>query len=69
VAVNEFLTIAAPIPADITADSIIGIDDLLAIINAWTPIPWECPHPCLADVNGDGSVNIDDLLAVINAWG
>ena len=54
---------APPCPADITGDSVVNIDDLLAVINNWGSLGG------VADINHDNIVNIDDLLAVINAWG
>ena len=52
-------------PADVTGDSVVGVADLLAIINHW----GNCPPPCAADVTADGVVGVADLLAVINTWG
>jgi hypothetical protein len=54
-------------PADINADEVVNVDDLLAVINTW----GACAG-CAADFvppGGDGQVNVDDLLGVINAWG
>jgi hypothetical protein len=53
-----------PCPEDINGDTIVNVDDLFAVINAWGPCD-DCPE----DVNDDGVVNVDDLFAVINAWG
>lgn len=56
------------IAGDVTGDSLVNIDDLLAVIGAWgfcAPPPGFCP----ADVTGNGEVNIDDLLMIINNWG
>jgi hypothetical protein len=49
--------------ADITGNSVVDVDDLLSVINAWgaTSAP--------ADVTGNGLVDVDDLLMVINGWG
>jgi hypothetical protein len=55
-------------PGDVNFDNIVGVDDLIAVINGW----GQCPAPpagCDADVTGDGQVNVDDLLMVINNWG
>lgn len=59
-------------PADIApppnGDGLVGVPDLLAVINAW----GICSPPCTADIappSGDGTVGVPDLLAVINAWG
>jgi hypothetical protein len=58
----EELVCAAPCPADITGNSLVDVDDLLAVINGWgTSGP--------ADITGNGTVDVDDLLAVVNAWG
>lgn len=57
--------------ADITGNSTVDIDDLLAVISAWGACPAP-PTACDADIappGGNGSVNIDDLLVVINGWG
>jgi hypothetical protein len=55
-------------PGDIAGgDSMINIDDLLVIVNAWG---WTGPtggHP--GDISNNGQVEIDDLLAVVNHWG
>jgi probable HAF family extracellular repeat protein len=54
-------------PADINADGVVNVADLLAVINAW----GTCPSGvlCAPDVNEDEIVNVADLLAVINSWG
>jgi hypothetical protein len=52
-------------PADVNADGVVDVLDLLAVIGDWGP----CPPPCEADVNADGIVDVLDLLAVIAAWG
>jgi hypothetical protein len=49
---------------DVDGDGVIGIDDLLAVINAWGPCPG-CPE----DIDGNGVVGSDDLLVVILGWG
>jgi len=59
-----------PLPA---GNSLVNVDDLLAVINAW----GVCGNPnnCPADIAppgpppGNDVVNVDDLLAVINGWG
>lgn len=56
-----------PCPADLDDDGAVGIDDLLAIIDAF----GICGDPsnCPTDLDGDGFVTIDDLLAGITAFG
>jgi hypothetical protein len=57
--------------ADLTADNVVSVADLLTIINAWGPCPIG-PAECAADIapiGGDGVVGVPDLLAVIVNWG
>jgi hypothetical protein len=42
----------------------VGVNDLLAIVDAWGPCTG-CPE----DIDGNGTVGADDLLEVIGAWG
>src|SRR5690606_37743814 len=61
-----------PCPADINSSGDVGVDDLLAVINAWGPCAAPLGGACPADIapaGGDGQINVNDLLAVINAWG
>ena len=51
-------------PEDVTGDGRVGIDDMLAILNAWGPC-----NGCFEDVDHTGVVDIYDLLRVIAAWG
>lgn len=50
---------------DLTDDGIVGVPDLLDVINHWGP----CAAPCPSDISGDGVVGVPDLLAIINHWG
>lgn len=57
-------------PADIApvgGDGVIGVPDLLAVINDWDNTGW-C-FSCAGDITSDFYVNVPDLLQVINAWG
>jgi hypothetical protein len=66
------ITTAPECFADITGNSTVDVDDLLAVINAWGTCPTP-PELCPADISppgfGNGVVDIDDLLIIINAWG
>ena len=53
-----------PCDADIDNDNIVGIADLLAVVDA-----WGICIGCSADIDGDSLVGITDLLAVVSAWG
>jgi hypothetical protein len=61
----QLCPVPEPTLGDITGDGVVGIDDLIMVINSWGPCP---PVNCLADLNDDGFVNIDDLLLLINNW-
>jgi probable HAF family extracellular repeat protein len=69
---SEVAVLLSPIPSpigDINCDSIIDVDDLLGVINAWgdeTPKSSRAMPP--ADFNHDHVVDVDDLLIVINNW-
>ena len=49
--------------SDVTADGLISVDDILAIVSAW----GGCV--CVEDINGDSVVSTDDLLMVLADWG
>jgi subtilisin family serine protease len=51
-------------PADIDNDNVVGVSDLLAVVDAW----GSCSG-CDADIDGDSLVGVSDLLAVVDAWG
>lgn len=51
-------------PGDVTCDSIVGVNDILAIIEAW----GDC-NICGSDLNQDGAVDVIDLLSIIDNWG
>ncbi len=50
--------------ADLDADGMVGIVDLLQLLAAWGTDP--CGPP---DFNGDGDVGIKDLLELLASWG
>jgi glucose/arabinose dehydrogenase len=54
------------LPADLTGDGVVDVDDLLLVINTWGPCPVKAP--CIADLVVDGLVDVDDLLVIINNW-
>ena len=49
---------------DVNGDGIIGVSDILAVIDSW----GVC-NGCVADINQDGLVDVSDLLMVIGNWG
>ncbi len=51
-------------PGDVDGSGDVGVNDLLALLDAWGPC-----EGCPADGDGDGVVNVNDLLALLAAWG
>ena len=49
---------------DIDADEMIGVNDLLLLLDAWGGYY----HPDL-DANNDAVFDVNDILAVVEAWG
>lgn len=61
---DSFTVMHIPEPADVNTDTVVDVQDLLAVIGAFgSPCKM-----CDEDVNGDGVVDITDLLMVISAW-
>ena len=51
-----------PCAADCDNDGVVGVSDLLAIIDAWGTNAG-------CDLNGDGNIDVVDLLEVVGSWG
>ena len=56
-----------PCPGDVLTSGVVGVQDLLYIIQNWGPCP--VVGDCCADTDGDNAVGVPDLLAVIINWG
>lgn len=54
-------SVCAYCPADLDADGVVGVGDLVAVISGW--------GTDTADVDGDGTTDVADLVAVVSAWG
>ncbi|MDP7006299.1 MAG: hypothetical protein QF718_08840, partial [Phycisphaerales bacterium] len=52
-----------PCPGDLNDDGMVGVNDLLAVVDMWGEAGGD------GDVDGDGTVGVGDLLALIDAWG
>ena len=52
-----------PCDADINGDGMVGVNDVLAVIDQWGVAGGP------SDVNGDGIVDVGDLLEVVGTWG
>ena len=51
--------------SDVDGDGVVGVTDLVAVIQN-----WGCVRPfCTGNVNGDNVVDVQDLLQVILDWG
>ena len=48
---------------DVNGDLVVGVDDILAVIDSWGPC-IDCPE----DVDGSGAVEVDDLLLILSVW-
>jgi len=53
----------APCTADIDGNGIVGVSDILIVID-----PWGSSNGS-ADIDGSGSVGVGDLLTLVDAWG
>ena len=51
------------IVGDIDGDGVVGIADLLTIIDHW----GECSN-CISDLDHDGEVGVNDLLQLVSLW-
>jgi hypothetical protein len=59
-----------PCRADVTGDTLVNVNDLLAVINTWGATGPPRPQgDCDPSPTGSCTVNVNDLLTVINAWG
>ena len=54
---------ALPDCPDVNADGIIGVDEILVVLDAWGT------DDAIGDLNQDGIVNTDDLLYALSLWG
>ena len=48
-------------PGDLDQDGLVGVDDLLLVLEGW--------DTSQGDVTGDGQTDVNDILAVIAYWG
>ena len=55
-------------PEDIDQDGIVGVGDILAVIDTFADTGDGTYRPS-GDVNGDCTVNVEDILQVVSAWG
>ncbi|MCZ6492878.1 MAG: hypothetical protein O6933_02245, partial [Planctomycetota bacterium] len=61
----QFAPVEDVIFADLNADGVVGILDLLGVLAAW----GDAKNNCLADLDIDGDVGILDLLTLLSNWG
>jgi hypothetical protein len=56
---------------DVTGDSAVDVQDMVAVILSWGPCPPSKRRgaTCPADIDNDGTVGVGDLIAVILNWG
>jgi hypothetical protein len=53
---------------DLNGDTIVGLDDVVILLEAWGPCPPSCPPACTGDLNGDCSVDVRDFLLMLAYW-
>lgn len=63
---NQFLTVQAPDLADLSADGMVGTDDLAMLVDRWGPVITS--SALVADINNDGVVDGADLAILLGAW-
>ncbi len=54
---------AVACPADVNNDGVVGVTDILMVIDRWGDTD------SIADVNNDGVVNVGDVLMIVSDWG
>ena len=67
--VRRYVYLSDPNPADIDADGVVDMVDLILLIEAWGSCPEPCPPACPADIAppgaGDCVVNVLDLIELL----
>ena len=61
---GDIIIIDEPCQGDSDGDGVIGVLDLLAVLDE-----WGCTRNCSADFDGNGTVDVIDLLTLIQYWG
>ncbi len=62
---TNVIAFAQACPADFDTDELVGIADLIALLEAWGPCLPACPW----DLDADGSVGFTDIVALLASWG
>lgn len=62
--IEVIVTEPSGVPGDVTGDGVVGVDDLLRVLEDFGTCPC-----CPTDLDGSGAVTVDDLLMVIAGWG
>ena len=65
---NGDLSPKVPVQSLLHDDGVVGIQDFLALLDAWEPCTEPCP-PCAADLDFDCEVGITDFLMLLANWG
>jgi hypothetical protein len=58
------VTTGSGVVGDLTGDGVVGVQDLLVILDAWGACGC-----CAADLDGDEAVGVQDLLIILDHWG
>jgi hypothetical protein len=63
----EWALCVEPPPGDVDEDTIVDLDDLLLLLDAWGTCPL-CPSACPADLDGNCAVDVRDFLLLLQHW-
>ncbi|MBG81577.1 MAG: hypothetical protein CMJ39_12835 [Phycisphaerae bacterium] len=55
-------------PGDVDGDGLVGVNDLLGVLESYGQCNQTPSRLCPADVNADNQVNVNDVLGVIDNW-
>jgi len=56
-------------PGDLGSDAVVGVDDLLGLLQRWGPVNGADDASLAADLNGDAEVDTSDLLVQLSEFG
>jgi hypothetical protein len=61
------LRVSPLVAADLNFDGVVGIVDMLMLLEIWGPCPEPC-GTCPGDIDGNCTVGITDLLDLLSSW-
>ncbi len=64
----EWALCVEPPLGDVDGDTIVDLEDLLLLLDAWGPCPAPCSPACPADLDGNCAVDVRDFLLLLQNW-